>query len=287
MVVALVALCSSLTGGAVAATLVTGDDIAKNAIATKHIRKSAVSKGKLKSNAVRTGKVKDGTLLKADFKAGELPGSPGPTGPPGAKGDTGSPGPAGPAGPTGEAGATGPPGPSTGPAGGALTGSYPDPGLASGVVTPTNFGAIPTVRAFRTTGQSIVSGASTASITMDAERYDIGDVHSTTTNAERLVAPVTGVYLITGFVRWGANAAGTRFIALHTSGVDGTWLATDWRQAAGGPSNITDQTVTTLTRLTAGQWVALQAYQDSGGPVLAGGISTGGPVLSMTWVAPG
>lgn len=80
MVVAVVALVSSLTGGAVAATLITGKDIAKNAIAKKHIKK----------NAVVSKKVKDGSLLAEDFKPGQLvAGAPGATGPQGPKGDQG------------------------------------------------------------------------------------------------------------------------------------------------------------------------------------------------------
>jgi hypothetical protein len=73
MLVALVALCSSLVGGATAATLITSGDIARDAVRTKH--------------------VKNGTLRAEDFGAGQLPaGAPGPTGAPGEKGD---PGPAG------------------------------------------------------------------------------------------------------------------------------------------------------------------------------------------------
>ena len=81
MVVAVVALVSSLTGGAVAATLITGDDIAKKAVAKKHIKK----------NAVVSKKVKDRSLKARDFKAGQLPaGATGPAGPQGAKGEPGA-----------------------------------------------------------------------------------------------------------------------------------------------------------------------------------------------------
>jgi hypothetical protein len=83
MVIALVALASSLASGAVAATLITGDDIAKKAIAKKHIKK----------NAVVSKKVKNGSLLSKDFKAGQLlAGAPGPQGIQGIQGEKGDPG---------------------------------------------------------------------------------------------------------------------------------------------------------------------------------------------------
>jgi hypothetical protein len=66
-------------------------------------------------NSVGTRQVIDRSLLRKDFKAGQLPrGARGPAGvrgAPGPAGPAGAAGPAGPAGPAGAAGAQGPPGP--------------------------------------------------------------------------------------------------------------------------------------------------------------------------------
>jgi Collagen triple helix repeat (20 copies) len=66
----------------------------------------------LPANSVGTRQVINHSLLKKDFKAGQLPrGKRGPAGPAGAQGATGPAGPAGPAGPKGAPGAPGAPGP--------------------------------------------------------------------------------------------------------------------------------------------------------------------------------
>jgi len=105
MIVAVVALVSSLTGGAVAATLITSGDIAKNAVKSKHIANGKVKNKDLKDNTIKTSKVRNGSLLSEDFQAGQLPA--GEQGPKGDKGDTGDPGDPGA---DGADGATGPPG---------------------------------------------------------------------------------------------------------------------------------------------------------------------------------
>ena len=63
------------------------------AYAATHLAKSSVGPGQLKRNAVTSAKVRDGSLLSADFKAGQL--SAGPKGEPGQPGQKGEPGPQG------------------------------------------------------------------------------------------------------------------------------------------------------------------------------------------------
>lgn len=60
--------------------------------------KNSVGTAQLKNNAVNSLKVANGSLLKADFKSGQIP--PGPAGPAGPAGAAGAAGAAGPAGPS-------------------------------------------------------------------------------------------------------------------------------------------------------------------------------------------
>jgi hypothetical protein len=86
MVVAATALLVALTGTSVAAVSVV-------------LPRSSVGTAQLKNNAVVSSKVQNNSLLRADFKAGQIPA--GPVGPAGPAGAAGPPGPAGPAGPSG------------------------------------------------------------------------------------------------------------------------------------------------------------------------------------------
>jgi Collagen triple helix repeat (20 copies) len=103
-------------------------------------------------NSVGTAQVINRSLLKKDFKAGQLPR--------GARGPAGARGAAGPAGPTGPAGAAGPAGPA-GPAGAAGAQGPPGPvslTYVSSAVTPLPVGAQVTAAAVRPAGMVVTGG---------------------------------------------------------------------------------------------------------------------------------
>jgi hypothetical protein len=118
--IGLVALFIALGGTSYAATL------PRNSVGTGQIKPRAVRASDVAARAVTSIKVRDGSLLARDFRADQLP-----AGAPGPKGDKGTPGPRGVA---------GPPGPSTGPAGGDLAGSFPNPTIAPGAVDSATVG---------------------------------------------------------------------------------------------------------------------------------------------------
>lgn len=94
----------SLTYANVMATLAVFVVLGGGAYAATRLPKNSVGASQIRDNAITSPKVKNGSLLKQDFKAGQLPG--GPQGLPGAPGQKGDAGPTGPAGPTASASAS-------------------------------------------------------------------------------------------------------------------------------------------------------------------------------------
>jgi hypothetical protein len=82
----LLALFVALGGTSYATVL----NVPRNSVGTLELKRNAVKASKLAPGAVRTGHVLDGSLLTADFKAGQIP--QGPKGDRGQKGDRGEKG---------------------------------------------------------------------------------------------------------------------------------------------------------------------------------------------------
>jgi len=93
-VIACVALLVALGGTSLAAAT-----LPRNSVGNSQLKNGAVTNSKLATNAVTSSKVQNGSLLKVDFKSGQVPVGPrGPVGPPGPPGAPGARGPTGPAG---------------------------------------------------------------------------------------------------------------------------------------------------------------------------------------------
>lgn len=125
----------------------------------------------------------------------------------------------------------------------------------------------PGVRVYRSTNQSI-GNASWTAVSFSHERFDPQDMW-VSGSPTLITIPLTGVYMLTGSVKFAANATGTRYAyienttgPLNLAGLDmpatSTWVLN----------------LSTVAKLTAGDQVRLIVYQNSGGSL---NIESGAP----------
>jgi hypothetical protein len=136
----------------------------------------------------------------------------------------------------------------------------------------------PYANVYQTAPTSLASGTSTA-VAFDTELEDDTAMHSTTSNNSRITIATAGLYLVTAQVTFDtASSTGSRSVFIRRSGSN---VATSGGAASSGTHT---ESCTAPVRLTAGQYLQLFAYQDSGSAMDArsGSAST---FLSARWIA--
>ncbi len=166
------------------------------------------------------------------------------------------------------------------PAGGVLSGNYPNPILATDAVELSNLKPFPGAQLKRTSAQSLPNNNSTT-ITFNSTTYDnAGLVAGSNTE---LTAPIDGVYLLVAHLNFSNNSTGNRSLGFL---LNQTTIVNLVEQAA-TPSVTTPMSVSAIRFLNAGDKIALRAAQGSGGSLNTAGSTSGEhATLSMQWLTP-
>lgn len=137
------------------------------------------------------------------------------------------------------------------------------------------------VRAKTAVAQSIPNNSFTT-IAFELEDYDYGDLHSNVTNNSRLTAQADGVYLIQGTVNWTSNTSNDRGALIRLNGT--TTIATSMEVTQSTSATVKNTHVMTHFYMTTGQYVELQAFQNTGGALTLS--TTTNSSFSMALVSP-
>jgi len=212
--VAYLALMIALGGTSYAAA-----QLPRNSVGPDQIRANAVGSSELWTSAVRSSDIKDGELRLRDFRSGELP-----------------------------------TGPSATQLGGDLTGTLPNPKLATQ----------PAVRVEDDT-QVELGSATAVLMDLDDEVFDTAAMHPASGNDKHFRVPRTGTYVLSGEVEWAPNDTGYRTLdILRLDAGLPTALGSSLVEPRHSTIQPTIQQVTAIVRLPEGATFGLRAGQASG-----------------------
>jgi hypothetical protein len=111
-----------------------------------------------------------------------------------------------------------------------------------------------------------LANATNTPIPFDQTQYDSGTStaqHETVTNPTRITCQQDGVYIVDAFVGFASNAAGQRYASMRKNGNVVQFVCEDGRDALS--TDVTEIYIGSQMRLTAGEYVEVLAWQNSGG----------------------
>ena len=138
--------------------------------------------------------------------------------------------------------------------------------------------AKPSVRVRNDAAITLSTGVSTA-LTFNTEVFDRWGMHSTASNTSRITSVVSGMYFVGGCARFAANATGSRSILVRKNGSSNIAFHREQALATG----VAVVTISTFIDLDVGDYIELEATQDSGGNLDVDSTADYSPVFWAAW----
>lgn len=125
----------------------------------------------------------------------------------------------------------------------------------------------PSCKAYQSTLQTLTTATTTA-VVLQSEAWDLGlgtAMHDNVTNNSRVVAPETGIYLVTGMISYAPNATGRREITIRKNAAGNPASGTRLIAVFDDASAATHMSHASFeVSLTASDYIEMFAFQSSG-----------------------